>query len=273
MSEEDIKDRVLYVSVDKITPNVNQPRKSFDDDSLAELSASIKNQGVLQPLLVEKITDDSYVIVAGERRFRAAKIAGLSEVPVIVKSFNEVQRIEVALIENIQRENLNAIDEAAAYQYLIQKSGLTQEEVAEKVGKKRSTVTNSLRLLQLPDQMKDDIVSGVLTAGHARAILSLVNPNDRMLLRDKIIEKELSVREAEEEAQALNEGKKVKVKRAPKARDPYIQGVEDKLLEAFGTKVEVKGNLKKGKLVIPYASQSDLERLYRLIGKSEDLFD
>ena len=131
VSEEDIKDRVLYVSVDKITPNVNQPRKSFDDDSLAELSASIKNQGVLQPLLVEKITDDSYVIVAGERRFRAAKIAGLSEVPVIVKSFNEVQRIEVALIENIQRENLNAIDEAAAYQYLIQKSGLTQEEVAE----------------------------------------------------------------------------------------------------------------------------------------------
>lgn len=273
VSEEDIKDRVLCVSVDKITPNVNQPRKSFDDDSLAELSASIKNQGVLQPLLVEKITDDSYVIVAGERRFRAAKIAGLSEVPVIVKSFNEVQRIEVALIENIQRENLNAIDEAAAYQYLIQKSGLTQEEVAEKVGKKRSTVTNSLRLLQLPDQMKDDIVSGVLTAGHARAILSLVNPNDRMLLRDKIIEKELSVREAEEEAQALNEGKKVKVKRAPKARDPYIQGVEDKLLEAFGTKVEVKGNLKKGKLVIPYASQSDLERLYRLLGKSEDLFD
>lgn len=273
VSEEDIKDRVLYVSVDKITPNVNQPRKSFDDDSLAELSASIKNQGVLQPILVEKITDDSYVIVAGERRFRAAKIAGLSEVPVIVKSFNEVQRIEVALIENIQRENLNAIDEAAAYQYLIQKSGLTQEEVAEKVGKKRSTVTNSLRLLQLPDQMKDDIVSGVLTAGHARAILSLVNPNDRMLLRDKIIEKELSVREAEEEAQALNEGKKVKVKRAPKARDPYIQGVEDKLLEAFGTKVEVKGNLKKGKLVIPYASQSDLERLYRLLGKSEDLFD
>ena len=273
VSEEDIKDRVLYVSVDKITPNVNQPRKSFDDDSLAELSASIKNQGVLQPLLVEKITDDSYVIVAGERRFRAAKIAGLSEVPVIVKSFNEVQRIEVALIENIQRENLNAIDEAAAYQYLIQKSGLTQEEVAEKVGKKRSTVTNSLRLLQLPDQMKDDIVSGVLTAGHARAILSLVNPNDRMLLRDKIIEKELSVREAEEEAQALNEGKKVKVKIAPKARDPYIQGVEDKLLEAFGTKVEVKGNLKKGKLVIPYASQSDLERLYRLLGKSEDLFD
>lgn len=273
VSEEDIKDRVLCVSVDKITPNVNQPRKSFDDDSLAELSASIKNQGVLQPLLVEKITDDSYVIVAGERRFRAAKIAGLSEVPVIVKSFNEVQRIEVALIENIQRENLNAIDEAAAYQYLIQKSGLTQEEVAEKVGKRRSTVTNSLRLLQLPDQMKDDIVSGVLTAGHARAILSLVNPNDRMLLRDKIIEKELSVREAEEEAQALNEGKKVKVKRAPKARDPYIQGVEDKLLEAFGTKVEVKGNLKKGKLVIPYASQSDLERLYRLLGKSEDLFD
>ena len=189
LSEEDVKDRIISVSIDKIKANENQPRKSFDDNTLEELAESIKNQGVLQPLLVEKINDDCYIIVAGERRFRAAKLAGLKEIPVIVRSFTEIERIEVALIENIQRENLNSIDEAAAYQYLIQKSGLTQEEVAVKVGKKRSTVANSLRLLQLPDSMKDDVISGVLSAGHARAILSLVNPNDRVLLRDKIIER------------------------------------------------------------------------------------
>lgn len=273
LSEEDIKDRIISVSIDKIKANENQPRKSFDDNTLEELAESIKNQGVLQPLLVEKINDDCYIIVAGERRFRAAKLAGLKEIPVIVRSFTEIERIEVALIENIQRENLNSIDEAAAYQYLIQKSGLTQEEVAVKVGKKRSTVANSLRLLQLPDSMKDDVISGVLSAGHARAILSLVNPNDRVLLRDKIIEKELSVREAEEEAELLNQGKKVKVKRASKTKDPYVQEIEDKLLEAFGTKVEVKGNLKRGKLVIQYSSKADLERLYKILGKSDDLFE
>lgn len=273
LSEEDVKDRIISVSIDKIKANENQPRKSFDDNTLEELAESIKNQGVLQPLLVEKINDDKYVIVAGERRYRAAKLAGLKEVPVIVKSFSEVERIEVALIENIQRENLNSIDEAAAYQYLIQKSGLTQEEVAEKVGKKRSTVANSLRLLQLPDSMKDDVISGVLSAGHARAILSLVNPSDRALLRDKIIENELSVREAELEAEQLNQGKKIKVKKSTRAKDPYVQEVEDKFLEAFGTKVEVKGNLKKGKLVIQYSSRADLERLYKVLGKSEDLFE
>lgn len=273
LSEEDVKDRIISVSIDKIKANENQPRKSFDDNTLEELAESIKNQCVLQPLLVEKINDDCYIIVAGERRFRAAKLAGLKEIPVIVRSFTEIERIEVALIENIQRENLNSIDEAAAYQYLIQKSGLTQEEVAVKVGKKRSTVANSLRLLQLPDSMKDDVISGVLSAGHARAILSLVNPNDRVLLRDKIIEKELSVREAEEEAELLNQGKKVKIKRTSKTKDPYVQEVEDKLLEAFGTKVEVKGNLKRGKLVIQYSSKADLERLYKILGKSDDLFE
>ena len=273
LSEEDVKDRIISVSIDKIKANENQPRKSFDDNTLEELAESIKNQGVLQPLLVEKINDDCYIIVAGERRFRAAKLAGLKEIPVIVRSFTEIERIEVALIENIQRENLNSIDEAAAYQYLIQKSGLTQEEVAVKVGKKRSTVANSLRLLQLPDSMKDDVISGVLSAGHARAILSLVNPSDRALLRDKIIENELSVREAELEAEQLNQGKKIKVKKSTRAKDPYVQEVEDKFLEAFGTKVEVKGNLKKGKLVIQYSSRADLERLYKVLGKSEDLFE
>lgn len=265
---------VVDVAIADITPQENQPRKSFDDESLNELAESIKSQGILQPLLVEEYAPGKYSIIAGERRYRAAKIAGLEKVPAIVRSFSELQRIEVALIENIQRENLNAIDEATAYSYLIQKSGMTQDEVATKVGKKRSTITNSLRLLSLPDSMKDDVISGVLTPGHARAILSLVNPSDRTILRDKIVEKELSVREAEREAEALNEGKKLIIrKKDPVAKKPYIQEAEDKFLGAYGTKVTLKGSLKRGKLIIPYTSQAELERLYQLADHDGVLFD
>ena len=266
-------EKVLEVSIDDIVPQINQPRKSFDEDSLKELADSIKNQGVLQPLLVEEYAPGKYSIIAGERRYRAAKIAGLEKVPVLVRSLSELQRIEVALIENIQREDLNAIDEASAYYYLIQKSGLTQDEVANKVGKKRSTITNSLRLLQLPDSMKDDIVSGVLTPGHARAILSLTNPSDRVILRNKIVEKELSVRAAEKEAEALNMGKKLIIKKKEGEKNQYVQEVEDKFLNAFGTKVAVKGNLKRGKLVIPYDSRAELERIYQLLDHNGNLFE
>ena len=209
-----------------------------------------------------------------ERRYRAAKLAGLEKVPVLVRQLSELQRIEVALIENIQREDLNPVDEAVAYQFLIQKSGFTQDEIAKRVGKNRSTITNSLRLLQLPDSMKDDLISGVITPGHARAILSCVNPSDRILLRNKIVEKELSVRAAEAEAEALNQGKKLVLKKkgSGKPKDMQIQEVEDKLLDAFGTRVEVKGNLKRGKLIIPYTSTIELERLYSLV-KDDSLFD
>lgn len=264
---------VLEVPIVDVIPQVNQPRKSFDEESLKELSDSIRNQGILQPLLVEEYAPGKYSIIAGERRYRAAKLAGLEKVPVLVRTLSELQRIEVALIENIQREDLNAIDEASAYYYLIQKSGLTQDEVASKVGKKRSTITNSLRLLQLPDSMKDDIISGVLTPGHARAILSLVNPSDRIVLRNKIVEKELSVREAEKEAEALNMGKKLIVRKKETPKNQYVQEVEDKFLNAFGTRVSVKGNLKRGKLVIPYDSQSELERIYQLIKHEGNLFE
>lgn len=265
---------VVDIPLSDIRPQENQPRKSFDDESLNELAESIKNQGILQPLLVEEYAPGKYSIIAGERRYRAAKIAGLDKVPAIIRSFSELQRIEVALIENIQREDLNPIDEAAAYAYLIQKSGLTQEEIAQKVGKKRSTITNSLRLLNLPDSMKDDVISGVLTSGHARAILSLVNPSDRVILRDKIVNNELSVREAEREAEALNAGKKLIVRKKENvAKKPYIQEAEDKFLGAFGTKVTLKGSIRKGKLIIPYTSQSELERLYQLVDKDGALFD
>ncbi len=265
------RETVLYVDLSSVKTNENQPRKSFDEAALNELADSIRHQGIIQPIIVEEYAPGKYSIVAGERRFRAAQIAELKQVPIIVKSFTDVQKSEVALIENIQRENLNAIEEARAYKDLIEKSGMTQDEVADMVGKKRSTITNSLRLLQLPDSIQDDLISGTISAGHARAILSLVNPSDRVLLRNKIVDKELSVREAEKTAEALNGGKKLIVKKssAPKTTDSVRQEVEDKFLEAFGTKVEITGNLKRGKIVIPYKSRADLERLYSLFGDGE----
>ena len=171
------EEKVLNVRIESITPNVNQPRKNFDEDALNELAESIKTQGVIQPLIVEEYAPGKYSIVAGERRYKASLIAGLQTVPVIVKSFSEVQRIEVSLIENVQREDLNPIEEAYAYQYLIQKSGYTQEQVAEKVGKSRSAVANSLRLITLPDSIKDDVTSGLLTPGHARTCSFFLNHN------------------------------------------------------------------------------------------------
>lgn len=267
------RETVLYVSLDKIKPNSNQPRKAFDEKALNELADSIRHQGVIQPIIVEEYAPGWYSIIAGERRFRAAQIADLKEIPVLVKSFSDVQKSQVALIENIQRENLNAIEEARAYKDIIEKSGMTQDEIADMVGKNRSTITNSLRLLQLPDSIQDDLISKVITAGHARAILSLVNPSDRILLRNKIVEKELSVREAEKQAEDFNAGKKLVVKKnSVKANDAIKQEVEDKFLEAFGTKVQVTGNLRRGKVVIAYKSRQDLERLYSLL-RSGELFE
>lgn len=267
------ENQVLQVSIANIEVNPNQPRKAFDEASLAQLAESIAKQGILQPLLVEETVPGKFTIVAGERRFRAAKIAGLEKVPVLVRKLSEIQRLEVALIENIQREDLNPIDEAAAYEFLIQKSGFTQEELARRVGKNRSTITNSLRLLQLPDSIKDDLVSGTITAGHARAILSCVNPADMTVLRNRIVDKDLSVRAAEAEAEALNQGKKIIVRKKGegKPKDIEVQSVEDKFLDAFGTHVEIKGSLKKGRLIIPYRTSKELERIYGLL-KEDSLF-
>ncbi len=264
---------VIEIDISRIRTNPNQPRKYFDEEALNELAESIKTQGIIQPLTVEEIAPGEFSIIAGERRYRAAKIAGLEKVPAIVMSLTDVQRIQVSLIENIQRENLNAIEEAQAYQYLIDKTGFTQEEVAGRVGKSRSTITNSLRLLSLSDQMKDDIVSGAMTAGHAKAILSLVNPSDRQLLRDKIIREGLSVRDAEEMATSFNKGQKVKTKKKSEKEDEEIKKTEEKFTSALGSKCEIKGSLDKGKLIIKYRSTSDLEKLYALISKGEILFD
>ena len=233
----------IYVPLSSISANPNQPRKSFDEESLKELSISIKEQGIIQPIIVEEIVPGRYSIIAGERRFRAAKMAGINKVPVIIKSLNEMQR-----------------------------SDMTQEQVAEKVGKSRSAIANSVRLLSLSDAIKDDLISGQISAGHARAILSLVNPSDQKLLRDKIIERDLSVREAEKLADEYNKGHKIVPKKKDKDDDPEITEIEERFVSAIGNRCEIKGDLSKGKLLIRYRSQQDLERIYSLLSDGGELF-
>jgi ParB family chromosome partitioning protein len=263
------------MDINKVRPNPNQPRKQFDPDTLEELAESIRNQGILQPLLVERVSDDEYIIVAGERRYRAALLLGLDKVPVIIKSFSELQRLEVSLIENIQRENLNPVDEAKAYFYLLEQAEIKQEDLAQRVGKKRSTIANSIRLLQLPKMMQDSLVSGDITPGHARAILSVINPADQIVLYRKILDGNISVRTTEKLAADLNSGKraasnKKSAKQAMKSAD--ILAIETKFLDVLGTRVELKGNLKRGKIEISYHSMEDLERLYELLSPEDTLF-
>ena len=272
--KDERKDKMTVVQLDigHVRPNPNQPRKFFDEEALEGLAESIKSQGIIQPLTVEEIAPGEFSIIAGERRYRAAKIAGLDKVPAIVVSLSEVQRIQMSLIENIQRENLNAIEEASAYQYLIDHSGYTQEMVAQKVGKSRSAIANSLRLLSLSDKMKDDIVSGAMSAGHARAILSLINPADRELLRDKIVHEGLSVRDAEILAESYNKGHKLIQRKKSTEKDTEVVNIEEKFVSAVGARVEIKGSLDKGKLQIKFKSQKDLERLYILLRGGGVLF-
>lgn len=273
--KDERKDKMTVVQLDigHVRPNPNQPRKYFDEEALSGLAESIKSQGIIQPLTVEEIAPGEFSIIAGERRYRAAKIAGLEKIPAIVVNINEIQRIQMSLIENIQRENLNAIEEATAYQYLIDHSGFTQEMVSQKVGKSRSAIANSLRLLSLSDKMKDDIVSGAMSAGHARAILSLVNPADRDLLRDKIVHEGLSVRDAEILADSYNKGHKLIQRKKSAGKDSEIVNIEEKFVSAIGAKVEIKGSLDKGKLQIKFKNQKDLERLYALLSGGGVLFD
>ncbi len=198
----------FYVNIELLKPNPHQPRSEFDDAALKELSDSIKEHGVIQAVLVEEAGDGTYYIIAGERRTRASKLAGLKEIPVRVQKYSEQQKLEVALIENIQRENLSPLEEAKAYHNLMELANITQEEVAKRVGKNRSTVANALRLLKLPEDMQKALLDGTLSAGHARAVLSVISPSDQRILFARIIGGGLSVREAESQAGEMNTGKK-----------------------------------------------------------------
>ncbi len=269
-----IGEMVEMVALTEIKTDTSQPRNNFDPESMSELAASIKEQGIIQPIIVEK-RNNGYYIVAGERRFRASKIAGLDKIPVIVKSFTVGQRLEVALIENIQRENLNAIEEAKAFKFLMDRSNLSQEELAKRVGKKRSTIANSVRLLKLPKQVQNALISKTITAGHARAIMSVVNPAEQTILLNKIITDHLSVRQSEDLAQEFNNGaraRNTKKKKKIIQRPIEITSVEEKFVEVCGSKVKIKGTLQKGSLEISYYSTDDLERIYSLISKKTDLY-
>ena len=255
----------IFIPLDSIKTNPNQPRKHFDEDELAELADSIREQGIIQPLIVEDDGDGTYTIVAGERRFRSARIAGLSQVPVVLRKYSDEKRVAVSLIENIQRSNLNPIDEASAYKQLMELSGLSQDEVASRVGKNRATVANALRLLKLPREMQDSIRSFEISAGHARAILSVSDARGQDTLYREILKKGLSVRDAEKRATALGQSKKPQ-KPLNKGREPELAAMEEKFITRLGTKVAINGDLNKGTIVVEYYSMEDLERLYELLG-------
>lgn len=257
----------LLIDVDLLKPNPQQPRTDFDENALEELAQSIKEHGIIQPILVEEIGDGSYYIIAGERRTRAAKLAGLKQVPVNVRKFSDEKKLEIALIENIQRENLNPVEEAKAYYKLMEMTGLSQEEVAQKVGKNRSTVTNSLRLLKLPEDMLSSLSAGEITAGHARAILS-VNAADQRILFAKIVGSGLSVRDAERCASEMNGAKpEKKVSSKAQAKNTELASIEQMFIEKLGTKVQIKGDFQKGTVIINYFSRDDLTRLYEILSK------
>ncbi len=282
---EETGSKIMEIDISSIKPNPNQPRKTFDPDALMDLSSSIKAQGVLQPILVEEIADNVYVIVAGERRYRAAKLAGLRKIPCIVRSFSDLQRMEISLIENIQRENLNPVEEARAFSYLLTQAGIKQEELAQRVGKGRSTITNSLRLLNLPEKMLEGLEKGYITSGHARALLSVENPADQEVLFSRIISEDLSVRQAEALATELNNGKRAvntlplkEEKPSASAKSPEILSIEEKFLSATGCRVEIKGKykngvIKKGKILIPFTSEEELERIYQMLAPGSDLYE
>lgn len=253
------------VRISQIEPNREQPRKAFDEDALIELSESIKMYGVLQPLLVQK-KDNYYEIIAGERRWRAAKLAGVKEVPVIIKDYSNQEIMEIALIENIQREDLNPIEEAMAYQRLIKDYRLKQDEVAEKVSKSRATITNSLRLLKLDKRVQEMVMEGKISNGHARAIISIEDGDKQYNIAMKIFDENLSVRETEKLMHQIDKPEKTK-KEVPE-NDFVYRDIEDKISKIMGTQVVIKNKSNsKGKIEIGYYSQEELERIIELLSK------
>lgn len=262
--EKTEKSGEVLVKINKVEPNREQPRKDFDEDALLELSDSIKQFGILQPLLVQK-KKDYYEIIAGERRWRAAKIAGIKEVPVIIKEFTDQEVLEISLIENIQRENLNPIEEAMAYKKLLEEFHLKQDEVAEKVSKSRTAVTNSMRLLKLSDRVQQMIVDDMITTGHARALLAIEDEEQQYMLANKIFDEKLSVRETEKLVKLLKTPKKEEKKE--KIVNTFIyEDLAEKMKGIIGTKVNVNAKPNgKGKIEIEYYSEEELERIFDMI--------
>lgn len=252
---------VLELDITKVEANKEQPRKFFDESKLIELSESLKEHGIIQPLVVKKI-DDIYSIIAGERRYRAAKLAGLKKVPAIVMDISDAKLLQVSLIENIQREDLNPIEQAIAYEKLLNEYKLTQEELSIKIGKSRSSISNTMRLLNLDEGVKDFIIQGVISEGHGKILVSLAKEKQYEAAQ-KIIDDVLSVRETEKLVKSyLNEeNNKNEKEKTKKAVNPYYKDIKDKLQDYFGTKVSINSGKNKGKIEIEYYSEEDLQRI------------
>ena len=258
------KKEEIKLKITEVEPNREQPRKNFDEDALLELADSIRQFGVLQPLIVQK-KEDYYEIIAGERRWRAAKMAGLKEVPVIIRNYNEQQIVEISLIENIQRENLNPIEEAAAFKRLLTEFHLKQDEVAERVSKSRTAVTNSMRLLKLDERVQQMVIDDMISTGHARALLGTEDKELQFKLAQQIFDEKLNVREVERLMKAVS-GKDKKKKEKPELKNAFIyQDLEEKMKAMLGTKVSINHKANNhGKIVIDYYSNEELERLMDL---------
>ena len=261
----DLGSEPTEVELDSIVPGPMQPRTHFDEASLEGLADSIRSHGIVQPLLVRR-RDNSFELIAGERRWRAAKLAGLTRVPVVVKEVPDESLLEIALIENIQRENLNPIEEAQAYKKLIETVGLTQEALASRVGRDRSYITNYLRLLRLPDDLQQLVKEGRLSTGHARTILALNHPDQQRRVARQIIDGGLSVRATEQLVQRLAEEKPARTPSAPRAVDPNVRAAETKLRRALGTQVKILiSEQGRGKVEISFFNSQDLDRIYNLL--------
>lgn len=252
-----------------IEPNINQPRKSFDEEKLSVLAESIKEHGLIQPIIVTPSENGMYRIVAGERRWRACKRAGLKEIPVVIRDYSDEQAAEVALIENLQREDLNPIEEARGFYSLLEDFSMTQELVSRRVGKSRSAIANSLRLLSLDGQIQKLLINGDISSGHARAILSLDNDEARLALAKRIISDGLNVRQAEALSKQIQKKAPPKKKKAPSALDIETERIQDELSARLGTRVRITHTAKKGKIEIEYYGNDDLERLLAILNTEE----
>ena len=284
-----VKQQVLELAIDKVKPNPDQPRKAFDDSALDELSGSIQALGVIQPILVQEMGDGTYQIIAGERRYRASLKAGKSTIPAIIRVYGGEEKLEVALVENLQRQDLNPLEEALAFRALMDNFNLSQDEISQRLGKNRSTIANSLRLLKLPPEIQTALKNGELTAGHARAILA-VEEDKRLSFFHDILKNGLSVRAAEaatkesevvktestavvdvlgisKGATIVSTGKDKPETSFASKRSPELWEFEKKLIQALGTKVQIKGDVKSGRIEIGYYSLEDLERIFELIAK------
>jgi len=247
-----LKERIVLIPVEKIAENPVQPRENFDRDKLEELKSSIKTHGILSPILVRE-GDQGFQVIAGERRLRASRELGRENVPAIIRDVNNTDMLELALVENIQRDDLNPIEQAKAYELLMKEAGLIQEKLAERVGKDRSTVSNTLRLLTLPNTVQNMLYAGVLTVGHAKLLLSQKKPSDQKKLAELIVDRKLSVREAEAYLRRLKQ-RAEKKKNGPEIRDPDIVALEEQLSRILGCKVNIKFSGRRGRITIPFKS-------------------